>query len=148
MQPFMPQSMAAANGGHERGRILYVDGASTLRNAISVVLEGRGYDMRCADCGCDAIAAVREGFNPDVLIAGFHLDHAMNGAEVAEKLRTVLRYATPVIILTLDLYNANFPCIRDSPVWLAPKSTNSILLLLAALPSLIDLSRATRSLTS
>jgi DNA-binding response OmpR family regulator len=73
----------------------------------------------------------------------FNLGEDLNGAEVAEQIRGILGYTPPVIMLTGDLSNAEFPCVTDAPVWLIRKPVNPQLLL-AALPGLVQVSRATR----
>ena len=84
---------------------------------------------------------------PDVLIVDFNLEDELNGAEAAEQLRKALGYALPIILLTGDPSNAEAPWITDAPVWLAHKPTNG-LILLAAMPSLVQLSRALRNVNS
>jgi DNA-binding response OmpR family regulator len=67
----------------------------------------------------------------------------MTGAEAAEKIQRMLRYAPPVIILTGDLSAAKVPRVNEVIVWMTSKPLDPRLLL-AALPGLIQISRATR----
>jgi DNA-binding response OmpR family regulator len=69
----------------------------------------------------------------------------MNGVEVAKQIRKVLNYAPPVIILTGDVSHAKFHRMTEVVVWLTQKPLNPQLLLVT-LPSLVQLSRATRNL--
>lgn len=55
------------------GRILVVDDDAALREAISEVLEDSGYEVSCATDGADALAQLRRGALPSVIL----LDLAM-----------------------------------------------------------------------
>jgi len=127
------------------GLILNVDDERLVRDSLSILLRADGYEVNSVANGTEALQLASRGFYPDVLIVDFNIDPQMNGAEVAEQLRRVLRYSPPIIILTGDIGNAKFPCIIEVPVWVARKPMNPGLLL-SALPSLVQLSRATRNL--
>jgi len=127
------------------GLILHVDDERSARESLSMLLRADGYAVSSAASGAEALQLASGGLHPDVLILDFNLDQQMNGAEVAEEIRRILDYAPPIIILTGDVNNAEFPCTTEVPVWLARKPLNPQLLL-AALPSLVQLSRATRNL--
>ncbi len=114
-----------------------------VRIAVAMVLEGERYSVSSAATGREAIRMVGRGLRPDLLIVDFQLDEEMNGAETTERLRHALGYAPPVIMLTGNPSNAEFPWITDAPIWLARKPM-SPQLLLAAVPSLVQLSRLTR----
>ena len=131
--------------GDEPGLVLHVDDEQPVRDALAMLLRSYGYQVRSAADGPDALVLAGAGFQPDVLIADFNLEAEMNGAEVAEQIRRVLGYTPPVIMLTGDLSNVEFPAITDAPVWITRKPLNPELLL-AALPGLVQLSRAIRSM--
>lgn len=118
-----------------------------VREAMAMVLSGDGYSVSSAANGPEAIRLVARGLRPDLLIVDFKLEEDMNGAETTEELRCALGYAPPVIMLTGDPSSAELPWITDAPVWLARKPF-SPRLFLAAVPSLVQLSRATRRLLS
>src|ERR1039458_853269 len=126
------------------GLILHVEDERQVRDAVSLLLRAGGYTVGSASDGAQALQLAAQGYRPDVLIVDFHLDDQMNGAEVAEKIRGTLGYTPPVIILTGDVSNAEFPCITGAPVWLTRKPLNPEILL-AALPALVALSRAIRN---
>lgn len=130
-----------------RGVILHVEDDPLVREAMAMVLSGEGYSVSSAANGPEAICLVARGLRPDLLIVDFKLEEDMNGAEATEELRQALGYAPPVIMLTGDPCSAEFPWITDAPVWLARKPL-SPKLFLAAVPSLVQLSRATRRLLS
>jgi CheY-like chemotaxis protein len=129
------------------GQILHVEDEQAVRDAVSMLLRAHGYFVTGAASGPEALQLASEGLRPDVLIVDFNLDDEMNGAEVAEKIRRILRYTPPVIMLTGDLSNAEVPCITDVPIWLMNKPVDAQILL-PALPALIQLSRALRALLS
>ena len=129
------------------GLIFHVDDEPSVRSSLATLLRTDGYDVHGATSGSEALRMVSEGMEPDILIVDFNLDQNMNGAEVAEQIRKVLHYTPPVIMLTGDLNNAEFPAITEVPVWLMRKPMNPHLLL-AALPGLVALSRATRAIST
>lgn len=125
------------------GLILHVDDERSVRTSMSILLHEDGYGVSSAAGAIEALQIARGGFHPDVLIMDFNLGREMNGAEVAEQIRHILRYTPPIVILTGDVGKANFPRIANVVVWLTSKPLNPQLLL-ATLPSLVQLSRATR----
>jgi len=128
------------------GLILHVDDERSVRDSMSILLRADGYDINSAATGAEALKLVRGGFQPDVLIVDFNLDPQMNGAQVAEHTRRILSYAPPTIILTGDVRDLKIPRIVEVIVWLTNKPLNPRLLL-ATLPGLVQVSRATRKLT-
>jgi CheY-like chemotaxis protein len=126
------------------GLILHVDDEQSIRASMSILLSIDGYEVSSAASGTEALQFVREGLHPDVLIVDFNLGERINGAEIAEEIRRVLRYAPPIIILTGDVSHAKFPRIAEVVIWLTRKPLNPQLLL-ATLPSFVQLSRATRN---
>lgn len=126
------------------GLVLHVEDEQPVREAVAMLLRADGYLVYSAASGPDALQLARGGLHPDILIVDFTLDEEMNGAEVAEKIRRILGYTPPIIMMTGDLSNAEIPCITEAPIWLTRKPSNPALLL-AALPGLIQVSRATRS---
>jgi two-component system, sensor histidine kinase len=128
-----------------RGVVLHIEDDPSVRKAMEMLVSGEGYSISSVSGGPHAIGLVAAGLRPDLLIVDFHLDSEMNGAEATEEVRRSLGYAPPVIMLTGDPASAEFPWITDAPVWLARKPL-SPRFLLAALPGLVTLSRATRGL--
>jgi len=126
-----------------RGIVLHVEDDPQVRRALAMLLGADGYELGSAASGTEALRLVAQGLRPDVLIVDFNLEDDLNGAEAAEQLRRTLGYALPIILLTGDPSNAEAPWITDAPVWLAHKPANG-LVLLAAMPSLVQLSRALR----
>jgi len=129
------------------GLILHVDDEQSIRASMSILLSTDGYEVSSAASGAEALQFARGGLHPDVLILDFNLGQQINGAEIAEQIRRVLSYAPPIIMLTGDVSHAKFPRIVEVVVWLTRKPLNPKLLLVT-LPSLVQLSRATRNLFS
>lgn len=130
--------------GNSCGRILHVDDEQIVLDGLAPLLDVNGYEAHSACNGHQALQLARDGLHPDVMILDFNLGGDLNGAEVAEQIRGVLGYTPPVVMLTGDLSNAEFPCITDAPVWLVRKPINPRLLM-AALPGLVHLARAMRN---
>ncbi len=124
---------------------MHVDDERSVLEGLALLLKLDGYTVQSAASGTEALLLATGGLQPDVIIVDFNLAEDINGAEVAEQIRGVLHYTPPIIMLTGDLSNAEFPYITQAPVWLIRKPVNPELLL-AALPGLIQLSRATRRL--
>jgi CheY-like chemotaxis protein len=131
-------------GSEARGSVLHIEDDAAVRSAVRLLLTGEGYPCHSAASGREALQLVRDaGVRPDVLIADFHLDEEMDGAEAAEALIGSLGYPLPVIILTADPTNAEGPWTTQAPVWLLRKPLDPALLL-AAMPPLVHLARALR----
>jgi two-component system, NtrC family, nitrogen regulation response regulator NtrX len=126
------------------GTILHVDDEQGVRESLALLLKGEGYEVASAAHGPAAMGLVGEGCQPDILIVDFNLEDEMNGADVAQQIRTGLGYSPPVIMLTGRPADAELPWVTDAPVWLAGKPLDPRLLL-AALPGLIDVSRCMRA---
>lgn len=127
------------------GLILHVDDEQSVRESMSLLLRADGYNISSAASGTEALGLVSGGLRPDVLIVDFNLEPQVNGAQVAEKIWRLLSYAPPIIMLTGNVRGARFPRIIEVIVWLVCKPLNPQLLL-ATLPGLVQISRATRTL--
>ena len=81
------------------GRILVVDDEPHIRRVLSVVLEGRGYEVTMASDGLQGLDELG-GEAVDLVILDLMMPGA-NGLEILSKIRTdPQRAETPVIILT------------------------------------------------
>ncbi len=127
------------------GVILHVDVEHAVRASMALLLRAAGYQVRSAATGSEAFRLASDGVRPDVLIVDFNLGPRKNGALVAERVQKLLHYAPPIIMLTGDVSIATVPRMTNVFFWLTGKPLNPQLLL-AALPSLVQLSRATRAM--
>jgi CheY-like chemotaxis protein len=126
-----------------RGHILLVDDDPLVLEALVLLLGPEGYALKEAIGSVAALQAVDTGFVPDVLIVDFNLEDETTGSELVMQLRQVLHHSMPVILLTASPERAELPWITDAPVWLARKPIPPGLLL-ASLPGLVQVARATR----
>jgi two-component system, sensor histidine kinase len=125
------------------GSFLHLDDDLMVRESMAMLLDAEGYVVSSAATGAEAIQLVRDGLRPDVLIVDYDLGEQLSGPEVTQQIRDLLTYAPPIIVLTGDAHRAQFLRAIEVIVWLVSKPLNPQLLL-AALPSLVQLSRATR----
>jgi CheY-like chemotaxis protein len=123
--------------------VLHLDDDRSVRESMSALLNAEGYVVSSAATGTEAIRLTSGGLCPDVLIVDFNLGEQLSGPEVAQQIHNLLSYAPPIIVLTGDAHSAQFLRVIEVVVWLVSKPLNPQLLL-AALPSLVQLSRATR----
>jgi two-component system CheB/CheR fusion protein len=81
---------------HRKTRVLFVDDAPLVCRMMWMLLEGRGYDVRCAENGSDAIDAARD-FCPDVVVLDLGLPD-ISGYEVAARIREIPALESCVLI--------------------------------------------------
>jgi two-component system response regulator GlrR len=125
--------------------ILHLDDNQSVSDSMAILLRSDGYQVSSAHSGSEALQAVMDGLHPDVLMMDFNLGRGGNGASITQELQHLLHYTPPVIMLTGNPISAKYARLPDTLVWLTGKPLNP-LLLLASLPSLVQLSRATRPL--
>jgi len=123
--------------------ILHLDDDRSMRESMSALLNAEGYMVSSAATGTEAMQFAIGGLCPDVLIVDYDLGEQLSGPEVAQQIHDLLNYAPPIIVLSGDAHRAQFLRVIEVVVWLVSKPLNPQLLL-AALPSLAQLSRATR----
>jgi CheY-like chemotaxis protein len=85
-------------------RVLVVDDDSALRDMLEIVLTGEGYSVRQAAHGGAAIAILKDGWDPHVILLDL-LMPIIDGWQVCTWLETKIPAAQrpPVIILTASL---------------------------------------------
>jgi CheY-like chemotaxis protein len=64
-----------------RPRVLVIDDDTEVRDSTVQLLAEAGYDVRWASNGVTALAELRGGYRPDVILADYRMA-GMNGAEV------------------------------------------------------------------
>lgn len=96
-QPASPASAKASAESEQRPMILVVDDEEMIRNLLSQFLTLRGYRVRTAPNGMEALAMVQQE-RPDLVILDMYMP-GMNGVEVLQKLRAA-QYTGGVIALT------------------------------------------------
>jgi DNA-binding response OmpR family regulator len=128
-----------------RGEILHIDDDPEFLEALHVPLLREGYAVTGVAHAADAVRCVNAGLVPDVLIVDFCRGDEVDGDELMLHIRKGLHHCPPIILLTRNPEDAEPPWITDAPVWVARKPM-SMALLLASLPGLVQVSRATRQL--
>jgi CheY-like chemotaxis protein len=79
--------------------LLVVDDEEPIRQLLSVMLAGEGYEVQTAGSGEEALAAVRNE-KPDVMLLDINLP-GMDGFKVLEALRRdFTMHALPVVVVT------------------------------------------------
>jgi signal transduction histidine kinase len=82
-------------------RVLFIDDDPVIADAMSIVFQDAGIELRLARDGDDAAAQVAAGLRPDLIVSDFRLPGA-NGGEVIRRLRQMLGVRAPSVILTGD----------------------------------------------
>ena len=67
-------------------RVLVVDDDEMSRELLAMLLEGEGYAVEAADCGDAALALVRQGAAPDLVLTDLQMP-GTSGSELAAELR-------------------------------------------------------------
>jgi CheY-like chemotaxis protein len=80
-----PEEGSTAHEGGMRRRILVVDDNRDAAQALRLLLEGEGHEVRVADDGPSGLAVAKE-YRPDVALLDIGLPK-MNGYELAQRLR-------------------------------------------------------------
>lgn len=80
-----------------RTRVLYVDDSEDACRAQEMLLRARGYEVRTATDGAQALAAVAD-FHPDFALLDYSLGDRVTGADVMRALREVPRLADCVFV--------------------------------------------------
>jgi DNA-binding response OmpR family regulator len=92
-----PEAAQAPAGSQEGALILVVDDEAMIRNLLAQFLTLRGYRVRTAQNGMEALTMVQQQ-PPDLVILDMYMP-GMNGVEVLQKLRAA-QYTGGVIALT------------------------------------------------
>jgi DNA-binding response OmpR family regulator len=98
IQNFNANASKALKGGTSNMRILIVEDYDIMRRALEFKLAKEGYEVICAANGADAIEKLKQE-NFDLVISDIMMPF-VNGLEVLNTLRNILKKETPVIMLT------------------------------------------------
>ncbi len=81
--------------------VMTVDDSPSLRQMVSVVLRGGGYEVVEATDGLDALSKL-DGRNLDLVLSDINMPR-MDGLELTRKLRMLPRYKfVPIVLLTTE----------------------------------------------
>jgi PAS domain S-box-containing protein len=82
-------------------RVLVIDDDPMVTDAMSLLLQGAGFDVHCARGGEEALAALAAGVKPNVIVSDFRLPHN-SGVEVISRARAFLGAPLPAVLMTGD----------------------------------------------
>lgn len=86
------------------GAILVVEDDPELRGLLEILLKNEGYHTALAVNGTVAQDLVARGtFVPELILADFNLPNGLSGVQTSAKIRAILGYDIPVIVLTGDI---------------------------------------------
>ena len=116
----------AFSEGLAQGLIIVIDDELAIRQAMSSLLTGWGYNVVAAGCGDEAIEMLsRFPVPPDLVICDYRLRNRENGIEVIERLRSEFNETIPAMLVTGD----------TAPDRLAEAKASGLLLLHKPLPN-------------
>jgi len=110
-------------------RVLHIEDDAAVRTSIGALLHSAGIETRSAPDAERAIAFVREGFRPDVLIVDFNLPGELDGSDVAEEICHWVGHPIPIILLSGELTNAAVPWVPGAPLFCVWKPVDPEVLL-------------------
>lgn len=105
-------ALAAAAPPLSAARVLVVDDDPAVRSATLGLLEGWGCEARAADSLASARAALRSGFEPDFVLADFHLRGSPDGTAVIEELRKQSGRALRAALVTAEAEPSRVESLR------------------------------------
>jgi PAS domain S-box-containing protein len=115
-----PLSMAATNSDDQAPtlelkrsfKVLFIEDNPDVVEATSLVLRLHGYDVFTATNAEEAYGYVETGaLMPDIILSDFRLPGKENGAQIVQRVRTLLKSDVPVVFMTGDTSSA---VIRES----------------------------------
>jgi Na+/proline symporter/signal transduction histidine kinase/CheY-like chemotaxis protein len=101
-QRVSPQLKSSQPSGFAGQRILLMDNETVLLQAVSQLLQSWHCEVQAVNSPNEALAAVQQGFKPDLMLFDYHLDHGATGVEVAIQLAEHFGISAPVVINSAD----------------------------------------------
>ena len=88
----------------QSGAILVIEDDPSVREMLTLLLDGEGHRTTPVEDGGKALALVAQGaVRPDLVVADYNLPAGLNGLQAIARLRDTLGYKVPAIILTGDI---------------------------------------------
>jgi len=84
--------------------IFLVDDSATMLMSLKATLEIAGFKVETAGDGEQALAKIKGGFKPDLIVTDINMPK-MDGVELIRQVRKVLRF-TPILTLTTESQQA------------------------------------------
>jgi len=95
-------------------RVLILEDDDAGRMAMVVLMRQWGCEIRDVGKGEDAIAAVQDGWIPEVIIADYRLPGNTTGVQVVNQLQTLLKQHPPVLMVSGEMLPENIRDIEDA----------------------------------
>jgi PAS domain S-box-containing protein len=117
------------------GTVLVIEDETSVRSALNRLLKLRGIGSFIVANGNDALALVREGIRPDLVLSDYNLRGSPNGVESIKALRSALAWNVPAIVMTGDIQSTTIAAIasQEVSVVIKPFLAEELLLLMARL---------------
>ena len=110
----LPVSLAAPQAGTGNPlpgrRLLVLDNEVSILQSMSALLGQWGCEVVTATDEASAIDALR-GQAPELILADYHLDHAVVGCDVVRHLREHFHQTIPAVIITADRHRSVSACV-------------------------------------
>ena len=88
-------------------RVLFIEDDPDVREATALILKLKGFEVRTAGSGEEAYASLGDRDDaPDLILSDFRLPGRENGAQVVQRVRTLLDKEVPVVFMTGDTSEA------------------------------------------
>jgi len=95
-------------------RVLILEDDHAGRKAMVVLMRQWGCETRDVGSGEAAIAAVQDGWVPDMMISDYRLPGNSTGVEVVSQLRALLKRDLPVLMISGEMRPENIQKIEDA----------------------------------
>lgn len=86
--------------------ILVVDDSAVMRSSLKANLEMQGFQVRMAADGAEALAQLKNGFKPDLVLTDIHMP-GMDGLTLIREIRKLPGFRfVPILVLTTESQQA------------------------------------------
>ena len=97
--------------------VLHVEDDEQVSAGTRMLLQAYGYHVISTANGADALRLLAtEKVIPDVLIADIMLPGEIDGIDVAEETRRIMRHVVPTVLLSGELTSAGMPWLPGTPL--------------------------------
>lgn len=91
---------------HSKGlkgiKALVIDNEPKILEGMSALLNGWECEVHTALSTIDAVAQINQGFEPEIILADYHLSETLTGIMALEEIQPLLSRKVPAIIITAD----------------------------------------------
>lgn len=83
-------------------QVLVIDNEPKILEGMSALLNGWGCEVKTALSGKEAVAEVENNFQPEIILADYHLSETHTGIMALNEIQPLLDAAVPAIVITAD----------------------------------------------